>query len=132
MARSLRRGVGLAAAFSLLAVLSAAAAAAPVAPASIEVAVRELPQAFAAEGTVEAVKQATVGAQATGRVIELAVKAGDAVRAGQLIARIDAREADQAVAAAVAAPTTVNSDRNAAAIAPPRTDRRRITGSCRS
>jgi RND family efflux transporter MFP subunit len=100
MARSLRRG-GLAAAFSLLAVLSAAAAPTPVAPASIEVVARDLPQAFAAEGTVEAVKQATVGAQATGRVVELAVKAGDTVRAGQLIARIDPREADQMVAASL-------------------------------
>jgi RND family efflux transporter MFP subunit len=101
MARSLRRGGGLAAAFSLLAVLSASAAATPVAPASIEVVARDLPQAFAAEGTVEAVKQATVGAQATGRVVELAVKAGDTVRAGQLIARIDPREADQMVAASL-------------------------------
>ncbi len=92
------RGGAIAAAFLLLAAVSAAAAAAPVA---VEVVARELPQAFAAEGTVEAVKQATVGAQATGRVVELAVKAGDTVKAGQLIARIDAREADQAVAASL-------------------------------
>jgi RND family efflux transporter MFP subunit len=81
--------------------LAGTAAAAPAAPATVAVVARELPQAFAAEATVEAVKQATVGAQATGRVVELAVKAGDAVRAGQLIARIDAREADQAVAASL-------------------------------
>jgi len=90
---------------ALAAVLLALGGPAPIAfaavPATVEVVARELPQAFAAEGTVEAVKQATVGAQATGRVVELAVKVGDSVRAGQLIARIDAREADQAVAASL-------------------------------
>jgi len=94
------RGVALAAALLALGSLASLQAAA-AAPATVEVVARELPQAFAAEGTVEAVKQATVGAQATGRVVELAVKAGDSVRAGQLIARIDAREADQAVAASL-------------------------------
>jgi RND family efflux transporter MFP subunit len=94
------RGVALAAALLALGSLASLQAAA-AAPATVEVVARELPQAFAAEGTVEAVKQAIVGAQATGRVVELAVKAGDSVRAGQLIARIDAREADQAVAASL-------------------------------
>jgi RND family efflux transporter MFP subunit len=94
------RGVALAAALLALGSLASLQAAAAV-PATVEVVTRELPQAFAAEGTVEAVKQAIVGAQATGRVVELAVKAGDSVRAGQLIARIDAREADQAVAASL-------------------------------
>jgi RND family efflux transporter MFP subunit len=101
MGRLSARGSAIAAAVLALVACVGPSQAAAAAPASIEVAVRELPQAFAAEGTVEAVKQATVGAQATGRVIELAVKAGDAVRAGQLIARIDAREADQAVAASL-------------------------------
>jgi RND family efflux transporter MFP subunit len=101
MTGSSKRGGALAATLISLGVLVGAASAAPAAPASIEVVARELPQSFAAEGTVEAVKQATVGAQVTGRVTELAVKAGDTVRAGQLIARIDAREADQAVAASL-------------------------------
>jgi len=97
---SLLRGAAAAASLCLLIFAGVAKAASP-APASIEVVPRELPQAFAAEGIVEATKQATVGAQATGRVVELAVKAGDTVRAGQLIARIDAREADQAVVASL-------------------------------
>jgi RND family efflux transporter MFP subunit len=101
MRRSTARNVALAAALLAFGGSTAVAVAAGASPATIEVASRELPQAFAAEGTVEAVKQATVGAQATGRVTELAVKAGDTVRAGQLIARIDAREADQAVAASL-------------------------------
>ncbi len=69
--------------------------------ATLEVAVRELPQTIAAEGVVEAVRQATLGAQVAGRIVELNVKAGDTVRAGQVLARIDARTADQAVAASL-------------------------------
>ena len=60
--------------------------------------VRDLPQTLATEGVVEAVRQATLGAQVAGRIVELPVKAGDAVRAGQVLARIDARAADAAVA----------------------------------
>ena len=79
----------------------AALAAAQGAPAVLELELRELPQAFAAEGVAEAVRQATVGAQASGRVTELLVRTGDAVRAGQVLARIDARVADQALAASL-------------------------------
>jgi RND family efflux transporter MFP subunit len=61
--------------------------------------VREVPQTLAAEGVVEAVRQATLGAQVAGRITEVAVKAGDVVRAGQVLVRIDARTAEQAVAA---------------------------------
>ena len=68
---------------------------------TLDVAVRELPQTVAAEGVVEAVKQATLGAQVAGRIVELNVKAGDTVRAGQVLARIDARTADQAVTASL-------------------------------
>lgn len=49
------------------------------------------------DGTLEAVRQATIGAQAQGRIIRLYVKAGDTVRAGQKLADIDAREATLAV-----------------------------------
>jgi RND family efflux transporter MFP subunit len=68
---------------------------------SLTVAVRDLPQTVTAEGLVEAVKQATLGAQVAGRIVELNVKAGDSVRAGQVLARIDARTAEQAVAASL-------------------------------
>ncbi len=76
----------------------------PVAPGvgpTLEVVVREFTQTLAAEGVVEAVKQTTLGAQVAGRIVELNVKAGDTVRAGQVLVRIDARTADQAVAASV-------------------------------
>jgi len=49
------------------------------------------------DGVVEPVKQSTVSAQASGRIATLQVKAGDKVRAGQLLATIDDREAGAAV-----------------------------------
>jgi membrane fusion protein, multidrug efflux system len=51
------------------------------------------------DGVVEAVRQTVLAAQVAGAVIALDVKAGDAVKAGQVLARIDARAADQASAA---------------------------------
>ena len=51
------------------------------------------------DGVVEAVRQTVVAAQMPGAVVELNVKAGDTVKAGQLLLRIDARAADQSAAA---------------------------------
>jgi RND family efflux transporter MFP subunit len=45
------------------------------------------------DGVVQAVKQSTVAAQTTGRISTFTVKAGDKVRAGQVLATIDDREA---------------------------------------
>jgi RND family efflux transporter MFP subunit len=59
-------------------------------------------QGFPAESLVEAVQQATVGAQVAGRVVEVRVDAGQVVKKGQLLMRIDAREADEAARAAEA------------------------------
>ncbi|MBE7521213.1 MAG: efflux RND transporter periplasmic adaptor subunit [Burkholderiales bacterium] len=56
-------------------------------------------QTVPAEAVVEAVRQATLASQVAGRIVDLPVKAGDAVRAGQVLARIDARAADAAVVA---------------------------------
>ncbi len=50
------------------------------------------------DGVVEAVRQATVSAQATGRVAALLAKVGDKVRAGQVLATIDDRDAQTGVA----------------------------------
>jgi RND family efflux transporter MFP subunit len=49
------------------------------------------------DGVIEAVKQSTVSAQASGRIATLAVKAGDKVHAGQTLATIDDREATAGV-----------------------------------
>lgn len=54
--------------------------------------------AYEIDGVVEAVRQATVAAQATGRVASLQVKAGDRVRAGQVLATIDDRDTRTGVA----------------------------------
>ena len=50
------------------------------------------------DGVVEAVRQATVSAQATGRVSSLLVKVGDRVKAGQVLATIDDRDTQTGVA----------------------------------
>jgi len=55
-----------------------------------------------AEALVEAVTQATLAAQVSGRVVEVLVDAGQVVRKGDLLMRIDAREANEAAAAAAA------------------------------
>ena len=54
------------------------------------------------DGQVEALRQAVIAAQVPGSVLELNVRAGDAVRAGQVLLRIDARAAEQSAAASSA------------------------------
>jgi RND family efflux transporter MFP subunit len=49
--------------------------------------------ALVLDGTVQAVRQSTLAAQVAGNVLTLAVKAGDRVKTGQVIARIDSRDA---------------------------------------
>ena len=51
------------------------------------------------DGVVEAVRQTVIAAQVPGAVLALAVKAGDSVKAGQVLARLDARAAQQNAAA---------------------------------
>jgi RND family efflux transporter MFP subunit len=63
-----------------------------------KVAYRDVDTVYSTEAVVEAVRQSTVSAQLMGRIVELRVDVGDRVRAGQVIARIDEREAAQAVA----------------------------------
>lgn len=63
---------------------------------------REVPLTYPAEAVVEAVRQATVAAQVQGRVIDVRADAGQRVQKGQLLMRIDAREAAEGAAAAQA------------------------------
>ncbi len=51
------------------------------------------------DGVVEAVRQTVVAAQVPGAVVQLGVKAGDRVVAGQVLLRLDARAAAQTAAA---------------------------------
>jgi len=72
--------------------------------------VREVDRTYPAEGVVEAVRQSTVAAQVPGRIVELRVDAGQAVAKGQVLARIDEREAAQAVAAGEAQTARAEAD----------------------
>ena len=49
------------------------------------------------DGTLQAVRQATLSAQVGGNLVLLAVKPGDRVRAGQLVARVDERASQAGV-----------------------------------
>ena len=59
---------------------------------------RETELTYAAEGLVEAVRQSTVSAQIPGRIKEVLFDAGDAVKKGQVLVRIDEAEVGQALA----------------------------------
>ena len=60
---------------------------------------RDVDVAYSADGLVEAVKQSTVAAQVTGRVVEIHFDVGDYVKKGQVIVRLDPRDAGEALAA---------------------------------
>lgn len=62
-----------------------------------KVSLRSSASQYSLEGVIEAVRQSTVSAQASGRIVSLAVKAGDKVRAGQLLATVDDRETQTGV-----------------------------------
>jgi RND family efflux transporter MFP subunit len=69
---------------------------------------------FPAEALVEAVQQTTIGAQVSGRVVEVKADAGQSVVKGEVLMRIDAREAEELVRAAEAQYTNarLNYERN--------------------
>jgi RND family efflux transporter MFP subunit len=57
---------------------------------------RLMSAAYSLDGVIQAVKQSTIAAQASGRIATLQVKAGDRVRVGQILATIDDRDANAA------------------------------------
>jgi RND family efflux transporter MFP subunit len=67
-------------------------------PAGLAVERREVTDIYAADGVIEAVRQATVSSQIAGTVTRFFVDAGDTVKAGQVLAHIDTRETDAQVA----------------------------------
>jgi RND family efflux transporter MFP subunit len=71
----------------------------PQEPAAFEVKMRDVDEVYAADAVIEAVRQATVAAQLSGTVTQILVDAGDRVKTGQVLARIDTRETDAQVAA---------------------------------
>ena len=93
----------------LIVALAAVAGDAPAAPASkAQMLATEAVTALSVadvsgfDGVVQAVRQTAVAAQVAGAVVSLEVKAGDAVKAGQVLLRLDARAAEQTAAAGAA------------------------------
>lgn len=84
--------------FCLLSSLTAAASAEVLS--SVVVQPHRVDLTFPAESLVEAIQQTTVGAQVAGRVLEVKADAGQTVKRGQVLMRIDAREADESLRAA--------------------------------
>ena len=90
--------IGLAAVMSTLPALAAT-------PATYSVSANTHDGRYMATGTVEAVRQGTLSAQVSGRVLEVLVRSGEPVKAGQPLVRIDAEDA---VAAASAGKATAS------------------------
>lgn len=66
---------------------------------TVRVETRELDEVYAADAIVESVQQATLAAQINGSVTAYYVDAGDRVKKGQVLARLDTRNSDAQVAA---------------------------------
>lgn len=92
----------LAAACALLALPAQAGAQAVTVPTTVTGSAHTA-AGFEIEGALQALQQSTVAAQVGGNVLQLAVKAGDRVKAGALLARIDERESQAGLAGAEAA-----------------------------
>lgn len=90
---------------TLTVLVSSQSLANPASPAPIpliDVGPKAAAQGFVAEATVEAQYQATVAAQVPGRVLEVKADAGQSVKKGALLMRLDTREASEQSAAAQA------------------------------
>ena len=84
---------------------------------------REVAQIYSADGLVEAVRQSTVSAQISGRVKEISFDVGDRVSKGQILLRIDEREAVQALAGSQAQVMQTQADLQNAKVAYERASR---------
>jgi RND family efflux transporter MFP subunit len=91
----MKRNLGLLLGLSMLMGASVQAAE-PLAAAPVQM--REVEQTYSIDGVVEATRQSTVSAQISGRVKAINFDVGDRVSKGQVILRIDEREANQALA----------------------------------
>jgi HlyD family secretion protein len=75
------------------------------------------PRMLEATGTVKAEMEAAVSTKVTGRIVRMLVREGDAVRGGQPVAVLDARDLDAAVAQADASLRAANVGRDTAVVA---------------
>ncbi len=87
-------------AFALAGAVPSLAADAPLATAPV--AASSAAGATAFDGVVQAVRQTVLAAQVPGAVVALDVKAGERVKTGQVLLRLDARAAEQQAGAAAA------------------------------
>ena len=83
--------------FTLACALGSTWAAAPVRVAVVTAGLKAVSTGVEIDGVVEPLKQSLVSSQASGRVSALVVKAGDFVKAGQLLATVDDRETQTGV-----------------------------------
>ena len=114
---------------TLAAVIAAAALPALAAEVSLAEARRGAAgSSLSIEGHVEPVRQATLSAQLGGNVLALLVKAGDRVRAGQTIARIDERDAAAGVLRSEAGLAQAEAEARNARVAAERTRELRAQG----
>lgn len=90
---------------------------------SVVVATSEDSRRTGFDGHVEAVRQTVVASQVAGAVVALEVRAGDRVKAGQVLARLDARAAEQQAGALAA---QVRAARASAAAASTEYERQRL------
>lgn len=80
----------------ILLIVAPLCAAEPLVTAPVQM--RDVEQTYSIDGVVEATRQSTVSAQISGRVKGIFFDVGDRVSKGQVILRIDEREANQALA----------------------------------
>lgn len=71
-------------------------------PPTVPVSAITAPDRLSLDGTVQAIREATIAAQVAGTVAAVDIQAGDEVHAGQALLRLDAREAGQTRQAAQA------------------------------
>ncbi len=82
--------------------LSSAPAAQAAEPATWTVGSASTARQVTLEASVEAVRQAVLSTQVPGAIVSVSVKAGDRVRAGQELLRVDARAAQEQVVGSTA------------------------------
>ena len=116
MGRRLIVGVGLVAALGGVAAFAMRSGGSGVQVETVAVAKVDALQSFVtASGEIVAMRYADIGSAVMGRLVELAVKEGDAVKAGQVLARIDPVQASSSADAAAASVGALEADARAAA-----------------
>ena len=123
-----RRWLTLLPAILLGAFAAGAFAAEPPRVATVAVGSAGMQAGFVIDGSLQPLRQSTVAAQVAGKVLVLAVKAGDRVKAGQLLARIDERSVQATLAQSDAAVAQAEAEQRNARLHTERTRELRTQG----